>query len=247
MANIANYESTLVAGVAQTWNFKRELGVVATSLVYSNDDAAATHTLLLAGDTFTVKPSEQRVFTGVQNWDVLVIGGDAGSTGAFRVCASNDGQPPIFYKPYGGPITTAALADGSVTDAKLAVGAHVSSGGVVGSPYPTEVVVLDVADGLNAANVDFTGLIGKHEVISIQFLFPNATAATDGYEVKNATAGTSITTAAVLATGVANTAKYAGLLANTVLASGDTIRLTRTKVGAVSTAARVTIQLMKVA
>ena len=74
MANIANFESTLGAGVAKTWNFKSELGVNASSLVYSNDDASSTHTLTLAGDTFTVKPSEQRVFSGVQNWDVLVIG-----------------------------------------------------------------------------------------------------------------------------------------------------------------------------
>ena len=62
MANIANFESTLGAGVAKTWNFKSELGVNASSLVYSNDDASSTHTLTLAGDTFTVKPSEQRVF-----------------------------------------------------------------------------------------------------------------------------------------------------------------------------------------
>lgn len=247
MANFASKEGTLNAGVSQTWDFKTALGVNASSLVYSNDDASSTHQLVIDGSIITVKPGEQRVLSGVQNWNVLVIGGDAGSSGAYRAYASSDLPAPLFYKPYGGPVGTTGIADGAVTDAKLAVGAHVSSGGVVGSPFPTELVVLDVADGANGANVDFTGLIGKHEVISIQFLFPNATVNTDGYEVKNATTGNSITTAAVLATGVANTAKYAGLLANTVLSSGDTIRLTRTKLGAVSTAARVTLQLMKVA
>ena len=250
MANFASKEDTLAAGFAQTFNFKALLGVNATSIAYSNDDASSTHKLQIDGLSFTVKPGEQRVISGVENWQVLTIGGDAGSTGAYRAMATSSEVPATFFKPYGGTIGTTGITDGAVTDAKLAVGAHVSSGGVVGSPYPTEVVVLDVADGANAANVDFTGLVGKHEIISIQFLFPNATVATDGYEVKNGTSGLSITAGAVLAsplTAGGGLTKYASVLQNTVLASGDTIRLTRTKLGAVSTAARVTLQLMKVA
>jgi hypothetical protein len=249
MANFAAQEGTLNAGVAQTFDFKTKLGVNALSLVYSNDDASSTHTMVIDGAPLTVKPSEQRVFSGVQNWNTLVIGGDAGSTGAYRVYASSTLPAPVFYKPFGGPVTTAGLADGSVTDAKLAVGAHVASAGVVGLPYPTEVVVLDVADGADAASVNFTGLIGKHEILNIQLTFTAACANTDGYEVLNGTTTNSITTSAgkILGTGVAGATRTAGILQNMVLSSGDIIQFKRSKSGAASTAARAVITLVKVA
>lgn len=246
MANIANYENTLGAGVAQTWNFKRELGVTASSLVYSNDDASSTHTLTLAGDTFTVKPSEQRVFSGVQNWDVLVIGGDAGSTGAFRVCATSNGDPPIFYKPYGGPITTAALADGAVTDAKLAVGAHLPvTTGAAGSPYPIEVLVIDVANA--AGDIDYTGLVGKHELLYAFATFTGATVAATEIDIKTSAGDLvcSIVAGAVVASGLTKATASVDTSKST-FASGATVRVTRIP-STGSCAARLTLVFMKVA
>ena len=226
MANIANYENTLGAGVAQTWNFKRELGVNASSLVYSNDDASSTHTLTLAGDTFTVKPSEQRVFSGVQNWDVLVIGGDAGSTGAFRACVSSNGQPPIFYKPYGGPITTSALADGSVTDAKLVKGAHVTTT-VAGAPSPFSMMVIDIADA--DGTTTYTGLVGKHEVLGGYMMFDGTPAITTAVTLQTAAAATILTfTGAVAAAGRISFASTS-TVANATLASGASFKVLTAK------------------
>lgn len=251
MANFASKEGTLGAGVAQLFNFKALLGVNATSLTYSNDSASSTHQLSIDGFTFTVKPSESRVISGVENWEVLTIGGDGGSTGPYRCYATSSVVPATIDKPYGGPITTAGLADDSVTDAKLAVGAHVSSGGVAGTPFPVEVLVLDVADGATGATVNYTGLVGKHEILDIQATFIAAAVAGDGYEVLNGTTTLSITTPAAPArlagNGNAGATVRATALQNTVLSSGDIISLKRTKVGGVSTAARFVITLMKVA
>ena len=245
MANFASKENTLLAGVAQTFNFKQLLGVNASSLVYSNDDASATHTLTIDGQSFTVKPGEQRVLSGVQNWDVLTIGGDAGSTGAYRVYASSDLPAPLFYKPYGGPITTTAIADGAVTDAKLAVGAHVASAGVLSTPFPVETLVLDAADiAVSPSDIDYTALVGKHEILSVAVTNTAVSNAGNKFVLKTS-AGTAITTD--ITPGAANgDIAVAANLKNMVLASGAGLKLTVTKAGG-STAARVTIQLMKVA
>lgn len=247
MANFASKEGTLNAGVSQTWDFKTALGVNASSLVYSNDDASSTHQLVIDGSIITVKPGEQRVLSGVQNWNVLVIGGDAGSSGAYRAYASSDLPAPLFYKPYGGPITTTAIADGAVTDAKLAVGAHVTT--VLGSPFPVEVVVLDVTDANDGAGAgqDFTGLVGKHELL---FAFANFDAPVAATQLDIQTAGGAATVSTAIAGAAsANLLKSFGTLDKTTatFASGATIRVKRTRGVGGSTASRVTLVFMKVA
>ena len=97
MAYFAAKEDTLVANVAQTFNFKSQLGGYgAQSLVYMND-SANTHLLTLDNGTkFTVKASKQRVVTGLSEATVLTIGGDAGSQGDYRLAASSELEPPII-------------------------------------------------------------------------------------------------------------------------------------------------------
>lgn len=250
MANFASKEGTLNAGVSQTWDFKTALGVNASSLVYSNDDASSTHQLVIDGSTITVKPGEQRVLSGVQNWNVLVIGGDAGSSGAYRVYASSDLPAPLFYKPYGGPITTTAIADGAVTDAKLAVGAHLpTTTSAAGSPFPVEVMVIDVADAADAGvtGIDYTGLVGKHELLSAVATFTGVPSNTT--KIKVLTAGGAASIAEITSpdntTGRTVSASIMSV-ANSVLASGATFRVHREQGGG-SSAARLTLTFMKVA
>lgn len=245
MANFATKEGTLGAGVAQTFNFKAVLGVNASSLVYSNDDASSTHTLTIDGQSFTVKPSEQRVLSGVQNWDVLTIGGDAGSTGAYRCYASSDLPAPLFYKPYGGPVTTAAISDGAVTDAKLAVGAHVSSGGALSTPYPIETLVLDVADG--AAPLAYTSLTGKHEILGAYVTFTGVpSSGNTKIQIKTAGGAAAITDPMTATSNSAGNTVYASSILNGVIASGADLQVVRTQGGG-SCASRVVLTLMKVA
>lgn len=226
MANFASKEGTLGAGVAQTFNFKALLGVNASSLVYSNDDAAATHTLQIDGQNITVKPSEQRVLSGVQNWDVLTIGGDAGSTGAYRVYASSDEPAPLFYKPYGGPITTTAIADGAVTDAKLVKGAHVTTT-VAGAPSPFSMMVIDIADA--DGTTTYTGLVGKHEVLGGYMMFDGTPAITTAVTLQTAAAATILTfTGAVAAAGRVSFASTS-VVANATLASGASFKVLTAK------------------
>jgi hypothetical protein len=98
MAYFASQESTLLANTAQTFNFNKVMGGFgAQTLVYINDDGAKTHTLSLdTGSTFTVKPGEQRVLTGMGDSVLLTIGGDANSTGPYRLAASSELEPPII-------------------------------------------------------------------------------------------------------------------------------------------------------
>lgn len=242
MANFASKEGTLGAGVAQTFNFKQVLGVNASSLVYSNDDSAATHKLTIDGQTISVLPGEQRVLSGVQNWDVLTIGGDAGSTGAYRCYASSDVPAPLFYKPYGGPVGTTGIADGAVTDAKLAVGAHVTA--VAGSPFPCQVIVVDVANAAGAQ--DLTGLVGKHELLHAYATF-SAPAAGTKLEIQ--TAGGATTVATITAgLNIAGTTVFATPIDATAatFASGATIRVNRTP-STGSSLSRLVLVFMKVA
>jgi len=242
MANFASKEGTLGAGVAQTFNFKQVLGVNASSLVYSNDDSAATHKLTIDGQTISVLPGEQRVLSGVQNWDVLIIGGDAGSTGAYRCYASSDVPAPLFYKPYGGPVGTTGIADGAVTDAKLAVGAHVTA--VAGSPFPCQVIVVDVANAAGAQ--DLTGLVGKHELLHA---FATFAAPAAGTKLEIQTAGGAVTVATITAGAATPGITVFPPEINTVaatFASGATIRVNRTP-GAGSSLSRLVLVFMKVA
>lgn len=100
MAYYATQESTLLANTAQTFNVKAVMGDGgAQSLVYINDDGAKTHILSLDnGSVFTVKPGEQRVLTGMDSAVKLTIGGDANSTGPYRLAASSELEPPIIKK-----------------------------------------------------------------------------------------------------------------------------------------------------
>lgn len=246
MANFASKEGTLGAGVAQTFNFKQVLGVNASSLVYSNDDSAATHKLTIDGQTISVLPGEQRVLSGVQNWDVLTIGGDAGSTGAYRCYASSDVPAPLFYKPYGGPVGTTGIADGAVTDAKLAVGAHVTA--VAGSPFPCQVIVVDVANANDGAGAgqDLTGLVGKHELLHA---FATFAAPAAGTKLEIQTAGGAATVATLTAGAVTVGTTVSATPIDTTaatFASGATIRVKRTQGGA-STLSRLVLVFMKVA
>lgn len=247
MANFASKEGTLGAGVAQTFNFKALLGVNASSLVYSNDDASSTHTLILDGQSMTVKPSEQRVLSGVQNWDVLTIGGDAGSTGAYRVYASSDEPAPLFYKPYGGPVTTAGLADGSVTDPKLAKNVHVASAGTIGSPSPVVTLQLEVASAAGPTyTVSYTGLSGKHEIIGVSVVQLGAGFAANSYKLQTSAAA-DITDAMTTGLGV-GVVKYAGSLANTTLLDAAGLKVLVTNGGGAGVAAaKVIITLVPVA
>jgi len=246
MANFASKEGTLGAGVAQLFNFKALLGVNATSLTYSNDSASSTHQLSIDGFTFTVKPSESRVISGVENWEVLTIGGDGGSTGPYRCYATSSVVPATINKPYGGPITTAGLADDSVTDAKLAVGAHVTA--VAGSPFPCQVIVVDVANANDGAGAgqDLTGLVGKHELLHA---FATFAAPAAGTKLEIQTAGGAATVATLTAGAVlAGTTVFATPIDTTAatFASGATIRVKRTQGGA-STLSRLVLVFMKVA
>ena len=242
MANFASKEGTLGAGVAQTFNFKQVLGVNASSLVYSNDDSAATHKLTIDGQTISVLPGEQRVLSGVQNWDVLTIGGDAGSTGAYRCYASSDEPAPLFYKPYGGPVGTTGIADGAVTDAKLAVGAHVTA--VAGSPFPCQVIVVDVANAAGAQ--DLTGLVGKHELLHAYATFA-APAAGTKLEIQTAGGAATVATLTAGAVTVGTTVSATPIdTTAATFASGATIRVKRTQGGA-STLSRLVLVFMKVA
>jgi hypothetical protein len=226
MANFASKEGTLVANVAQTFNFKQLLGVNASSLVYSNDDAAATHTLQVDGQNITVKPSEQRVLSGVQNWDVLTIGGDAGSTGAYRVYASSDEPAPLFYKPYGGPITTAAIADGAVTDAKFVKGVHVTTT-VAGAPSPFSMMVIDIADA--DGTTTYTGLIGKHEVLGGYMMFDGTPAITTAVTLQTAAATTILTFTGAVAVAGRVSFSSTSVVANATLASGASFKVLTAK------------------
>lgn len=228
MANFASKEGTLGVGVAQTFNFKQVLGVNASSLVYSNDDAASTHKLTIDGQTISVLPGEQRVLSGVQNWDVLTIGGDAGSTGAYRCYASSDEPAPLFYKPYGGPITTTAIADGAVTDAKLAKGSHVI-GTALSTPFPFSVLIFDIADA--SATTTYTGLVGKHELFSAYMMFDGTTAAGTTVDVQTS-GGASIclVTAGVATTGLTKFGVVT--VANSTIASGASLKIVTNKAGA---------------
>ena len=99
MANFASQEGTLLANTAQTFNFKKQLGAYgAMSLVYKNDDGAKDHTLSLDSGqaVFVVKAGEQRVLTGLTDSTLLTIGGDANSTGPYRLAVSSELQPPII-------------------------------------------------------------------------------------------------------------------------------------------------------
>jgi len=226
MANFASKEGTLAANVAQTFNFKALLGVNASSLVYSNDDAAATHTLQVAGQNITVKPSEQRVLSGVQNWDVLTIGGDAGSTGAYRVYASSDEPAPLFYKPYGGPITTTAIADGAVTDAKLVRGAHVTTT-VAGAPSPFSMMVIDIADA--DGTTTYTGLVGKHEVLGGYMMFDGTPAITTAVTLQTAAAATILTFTGAVAVAGRVSFSSTSVVANATLTSGASFKVLTAK------------------
>lgn len=115
MAGFVSKEGTLVGNTSQTFNFRTELGQPCKTLVYVNDDASATHRLVTNGQTVNVLAGEQAVLTGTDTYDTLVIGGDAGSTGAYRCRASTSDVPPLFYTQAGfpnGSVTTADLADG---------------------------------------------------------------------------------------------------------------------------------------
>ena len=116
---ICSKESTLVASTAQTFSFNDLLGQPAASLVYQNDDASAVHLLTINGNTFHVKAGEQQVLTGCERYAELTIGGDVGSTGAYRCRASTDAEPPVLLKYLGASVATANIADGAVTEAKL--------------------------------------------------------------------------------------------------------------------------------
>ena len=99
MANFAAREDTLVANVAQSFNIKKLLGSAgAMSLVYKNDDNAKDHILQIDNgqSVFTVKSGEQRVVTGLSDATVLTIGGDANSTGPYRLAVSTELEPPII-------------------------------------------------------------------------------------------------------------------------------------------------------
>lgn len=99
MANFAAREDTLLANVAQTFNFKQLLGTTGPqSFVYKNDDAAKDHILKIDGgqSVFTVKATEQRVVTGLSDATTLTIGGDANSTGPYRLAVSTELEPPII-------------------------------------------------------------------------------------------------------------------------------------------------------
>lgn len=226
MANFASKEGTLNAGVSQTWDFKTALGVNASSLVYSNDDASSTHQLVIDGSTITVKPGEQRVLSGVQNWNVLVIGGDAGSSGAYRAYASSDLPAPLFYKPYGGPIGTTAISDGAVTDAKLVKGSHVTST-VLGAPTPYSLMIIDLADA--DATTTLTGLVGKHEVIGGYMLFDGTPSATSKVEVQTAGAANILTVNAGVSAAGRVTFASSTTVANATLANNASIKVVTTK------------------
>lgn len=228
MANFASKEGTLGAGVAQTFNFKALLGVNATSLVYSNDDASSTHTLAIDGFSFKVLPGEERVLSGVENWEVLTIGGDAGSTGAYRCYATSSVVPATIIKPQGGPITTSAIADGAVTDAKLAKGSHVI-GTALSTPFPFSVLIFDIADA--TATTTYTGLVGKHELFSAYMMFDGTTAAGTTVDVQTS-GGASIclVTAGVATTGLTKFGVVT--VANATIANGASLKIVTNKAAA---------------
>lgn len=228
MANFASKEDTLAPGVAQTFNFKQLLGVNATSLVYSNDDASSTHTLAIDGASFTVKPGEERVLSGVENWQVLTIGGNAGSSGPYRCYATSSDVPATIIKPQGGPITTSALADASVTDAKLAKGVHVT-GTVLGAPTPYSLLVIDIADVGAPTTTTYTGLVGKHQVLGGYMMFDGTPAVGTTVEVQTA-ALASIAKVIAGAT-TPGLVKFIGetTVANATLADNASIKIVTTK------------------
>jgi hypothetical protein len=99
MANFCSKEGTLLANTAQSFNFDSLIGSTgAQSLVYKNDDGAKDHILQIDGgqSVFTVKANEQRVVTGLSDATVLTIGGDANSTGPYRLAVSTELEPPII-------------------------------------------------------------------------------------------------------------------------------------------------------
>ena len=119
MAGIASKEGTLVASTAQTFGFAAALGNRAGSLLYCNDDASHTHAVSIDGVPFSVLPGEKRSISGLEGYKVATLGGDSGSEGAFRCFASESEVAPAVVAPNGGPVGTAAITDGSVTEPKL--------------------------------------------------------------------------------------------------------------------------------
>lgn len=116
MADTRSKEGTLVGSVAQTWT----TDLKCRSVVYHNDDATHTHAVILGGETFTVMAGEAQVFSGDPSCPIMTIGGDAGSVGAYRIRASTSNSPSVAIKPRGTSTVTADIADGAVTEAKIA-------------------------------------------------------------------------------------------------------------------------------
>ena len=154
-------------------------------------------------------------------------------------------RSPIFYKPYGGPITTAGLADASVTDAKLAKNAHVASAGTIGAPTPLVVLQLDVAN-VATGNIDYTGLSGKHEIVGVTVVTTAAGDALNSYTLKTAGGAANITDTIVTGSATSGTTKYAGLLTNTTLLDTAGLRLAVLR-NAGSSAAKLIIYCVPVA
>jgi hypothetical protein len=226
MANFASKEDTLAAGVAQTFNFKALLGVNATSIAYSNDDASSTHKLQIDSLAFTVRPGEQRVISGVENWQVLTIGGDAGSIGAYRAMATSSDVPATFFKPYGGTIGTTGITDGAVTDAKLVRGAHVTTT-VAGAPSPFSMMVIDIADA--DGTTTYTGLVGKHEVLGGYMMFDGTPAIATAVTLQTAAAATILTFTGTAAVAGRVSFSSTSVVANATLASGASFKVLTAK------------------
>lgn len=119
-ANIVRLEGALLLAVPQTLT-TGFLGQPAASLLVKNDDATDSLTVTIAGQAMIVAAGEQRTFTGIEGNDVVSFANLSGASVStpFRAVASTSLTPPSLIGPVSGPVVTASIADGAITEAKL--------------------------------------------------------------------------------------------------------------------------------
>ncbi len=111
MPNFVSIEDTLVAGVPVDIAIPRDI----ESLVLNNDDPTNDYTFVTASQEVTLGPGEELQLSGIGQNISAVLSGD----GAFRLRMSSSPLACTIRPPAAGPVTTSAIEDGAVTEAKL--------------------------------------------------------------------------------------------------------------------------------
>lgn len=90
-------EGNILGATATTINLTTLAGWRPKSAVIANDDNAGVITVVVNSQTFTVRPNEVRVLTGIEYYTSLSLTSTVNPT-AFRFGASSDSSPPTIDK-----------------------------------------------------------------------------------------------------------------------------------------------------